>query len=111
MTPDKQAVAALNQYADIVYLTCEPSSGPWPDDPDGGEMRIISALRAVAALHEHTDYDKDGQPTTDPAAVNPLYGRRCSECGPVRGNTCPTMLVITVKLDIHPVNEGGPSTG
>lgn len=111
MNPSEQITTALHRYTAAVYEACEPSLSPWPDDPDAGELRIVSALDDVAELHKHTDYDQFGRSTNDPALAHTLYGRRCAECGTVKGEMCPTLLVINGQLVIIPVNEGGPSTG
>lgn len=38
----------------------DPSLGPWPDDPDGGELRIATAL--INVLVECARSDRMGQP-------------------------------------------------
>lgn len=38
----------------------DPSQGPWPDDPDGGELRITTAL--INVLVECARSDRMGRP-------------------------------------------------
>lgn len=38
----------------------DPSQGPWPNDPDGGELRIANAL--INVLIECEKSDRLGQP-------------------------------------------------
>lgn len=37
----------VDLYSAAVYEGGGPACGPWPDDPDGGEIRIIMALRSM----------------------------------------------------------------
>jgi hypothetical protein len=32
------------------YETGDPTLSPWPDDPDGGQLRLVGALRDLAVL-------------------------------------------------------------
>lgn len=40
-------LATLRSYAAHQYEGGGACNGPWPDDPDGGQMRLIAALDAV----------------------------------------------------------------
>lgn len=40
------------------YLVSEPQYTPWPDDPDGGELRLIGTLRRL--LEEAQQAQRNG---------------------------------------------------
>jgi hypothetical protein len=46
LTENQRLRKVLEDYT-TAWLNCEPSTGPFPDEPDGGEGRIVAALRAV----------------------------------------------------------------
>jgi hypothetical protein len=44
----REIQTAIESYL-VVFETGDPSHGPWPEDPDGGELRLIGALRQLVA--------------------------------------------------------------
>lgn len=47
----------LQQYLDETWINGNPHDGPWPNDPDGGEMRIFQALYRVLELMQTAEID------------------------------------------------------
>lgn len=43
-------VRVVDRYSAAMYEATDPALGPWPDDPDGGGMRVILALRAALVV-------------------------------------------------------------
>jgi hypothetical protein len=44
-----EILAMLNHYG-LFWETSELADSPWPDDPDGGELRCVVALTALAQM-------------------------------------------------------------
>ncbi|HEX5119807.1 MAG TPA: hypothetical protein VFW65_31870 [Pseudonocardiaceae bacterium] len=40
----------MRRYSVAMYEATDARMGPWPTDPDGGEMRIINALESTLRL-------------------------------------------------------------
>lgn len=51
----------------------DPALGPWPDDPDGGEMRIVTAL--INILAECARSERLGQYTIGTPFIRTLVER------------------------------------
>jgi len=49
-----ELAAYLKRYLTVYEIGPYPD-GPWPDDPDGGELRIVMALKRVLAETDHAD--------------------------------------------------------
>lgn len=47
-------LATLDRYLSVWEIS-QAGHGPWPDDPDGGELRIVMALRDILAKTRHGD--------------------------------------------------------
>lgn len=47
-------LATLDRYISFWEIS-QDGQGPWPDDPDGGELRIVMALRGILAQTRHGD--------------------------------------------------------
>lgn len=53
---DEDLVAILDRYL-AWWEVSQDGQGPWPTDPDGGELRIVMALRDVLTETSHADVE------------------------------------------------------
>lgn len=42
-----ELLSIVRRYTAASYEATDLATGPWPNDPDGGEMRIVTALEAI----------------------------------------------------------------
>lgn len=69
MTREEQ-LAAVQQYLTFWEISGDPGISPWPDDPDGGELRLIGALHAVLRLVESDEVTRIVAEHLEPGVVD-----------------------------------------
>ena len=53
----ERVLGQLDSYLQDTWLSGNPHDGPWPDDPDGGEMRVFSALHNIFKVMQKAEAD------------------------------------------------------